>query len=116
MSAALRDERASVYSYSDTGTGGRAAPTYTKVDTYWTRRSTPTASEATVSGQAAQRIDAVFEFAGGVSVPADGAIRHQDGTLYKIVGVKLIRSTSGETDKIVDAVFADEMSLATVGD
>lgn len=114
MSAATRDERAEVFGYSDPGTGGRSNPTYTRLGTYWTRRGIPGMREVTIAGQASQTVDAVFEFSGAITIPGDGAVRHQDGTVYKITGVGLARGTASETDQIVLGVYADEMTLRIV--
>ena len=112
--SAMRDERAEVFEYADIGSDGRAAPSYSRTGTYWTRRGVPSAREGTTAGQASQSVDAVFEFAGGIEIPADGALRHQDGTYYKVVGVKLVRGTASEKVQVVEAVYADEQVLALV--
>jgi hypothetical protein len=112
MSASLRDERVKLYTYSNTGTGGRATPRYTFSVSRWARRAIPGSREATVAGQASQQVDAVFILPDRVGIDADGAIRAQDGTLYKITGVMPVRNTASIAEQIVFATYAAEMSLS----
>ncbi|HEX6576655.1 MAG TPA: hypothetical protein VF042_16925 [Gemmatimonadaceae bacterium] len=113
MSESSRDERVKVYSFSDAGTGGRAAPTYTYVRSYWGRRQRPSMREVTVAGQASQVADEVFELPGHAVIDQDGAIRSQSGTLYKITGVEPVKG-SVHSEIMVRAAYADEMQLVVV--
>lgn len=116
MSASLNDERTKVFTYSDVGTDGRATPSYALAGTYWSRRSTPSGREATIAGQAGMRLDAVFTFDGSVVLQADGALRAQDGTYYKITAVLPVRSTASLKEKIVYAEYSDEQLLTVAGE
>lgn len=108
----LRDQRLEVFGYSDEGTGGRSAPTYTLASTYWGRHASPSGSERTIAGQASQSVDAVFLFAGEATIPADGAIRTPDGEVFKVTAVLPRRYPSGLKRWQVYGVRADEMELS----
>lgn len=114
MSESLRDERVKLYTFSDAGTGGRVAPTYAYALSCWGRQAIPGSREATIASQASQSVDAIFVLPERVTVDDDGAIRGQNGTLYKITGVQPVRNTSSLSEQIVTAVYADEMSLTVV--
>lgn len=111
MSESLRDERVKLYTFSDTGSGGRYAPTFTYSVSCWGRQAVPGSREATIASQASQTVDAVFVLPERVSIDDDGAIRGQNGTLYKITGVQPVRNTSSLVEQIVTAVYADEQDL-----
>lgn len=72
VSEAFRDQRVKVYGYSDVGTDGRANPVYSGTETYWASMGAPNGREATIAGQANQRVDAVFMFSGEAVIPPDG--------------------------------------------
>lgn len=114
MSVELRDERVKLYTFSDTGSGGRAAPTYMYSVTRWGRREIPGSREATIAGQASQQVDAVFVLPDRVTIDGNGAIRGADGTLYKITGVYPVRNSASIVEQIVFATYSDEQSMTAV--
>ena len=110
MSEALRDERVKLYSFSDVATDGRVAPTYTYARTCWGRQAIPGSREATIAGQASQRVDAVFVIPEGIVVDQNGGIRGQDGTFYVVTGVLPVRNTASLREQIVFAENAEEQN------
>jgi hypothetical protein len=80
VSASLRKFRASVYTYSDAGSGGLLVARYTKSAStdadgdWWCARMQPSGREVTVAMKAEHRIDAVFGFAAHAPVTENGAI------------------------------------------
>jgi hypothetical protein len=92
VSASLRKFLASVYTYSDAGSGGLMASRYVKSASsdahgeWWCSRAVPTGKEVTVGMKADHRIDAVFGFAAQAPVSEHGAIVC-DGVQYLIRAV-----------------------------
>lgn len=111
MSESLRDERVSVYSYASVNDEGYARSTFTLTGTYWGRKASPGTREATIAGQASQRVDAVFVLPERATIDDDGAIKGQDGVMMKITGVQPVRNTASIVEQIITAVYSDEQNL-----
>jgi hypothetical protein len=80
VSASLRKFLASVYTYSDAGSGGLMSSRYVKSASsdahgdWWCARAQPSARELTIAAAAGHRLDAVFNFAAHAPVSENGAI------------------------------------------
>lgn len=80
MLLSFRRQRASLYAYTDVGANGRMASQYVKRASsaadgnWWCARSQPTGREITLTAQAGESIDAVFQFADEVLVDTKDAI------------------------------------------
>lgn len=118
MTVSLRTKRVGVYAYSDTGSGGLVAHTYTKVPSaasdgnWWASRGVPTGKEALVAQQSEHVADAVFGFDSDVPITPDGLIVDVAlGEAFKVIAVLARDTSTGEWQVLAefntDAVYTE---------
>jgi len=113
MSASSRDQRVSLFSYSNTGTDGIVSTVYTFTATRWARKEVPTGRELMLGEASEHKVDAVFTFAEEVSIPVPGLLRH--GSHYYEVRSVLPRRATREQHVLAEAVDVAQQSYTVVG-
>lgn len=84
--SSLRNRLISLYSYSDGGSGGFIASTYTLTGSFWGSFQEANSREITLAGGAKQRIDATAVLHLNVTVDLAGVVSPAPGEYYRIVG------------------------------
>jgi hypothetical protein len=115
MSIGMRNERVRIFTYSNTGSDGFMASTYTYVAERWARKELPSGREITVAAQAEHKVDAVFEFAAEVTVTRNGLLKH-DGDLYFVRSALKRKGLGGQPVIQVMAEYADKSNVTVTGE
>ncbi|HXE60751.1 MAG TPA: hypothetical protein VN607_08580 [Gemmatimonadaceae bacterium] len=118
MPISLRNRRVALYAYSNTGSGGLVAHTFTKTRSaaadgnWWASRSVPTGRESLKAMQAEHTADAMFGFGPEAPVDSDGAlIDIISGQEFRITAILPRDNVDAEQQVLAvfntDAVFTD---------
>ena len=116
MSASTRDQRFTVYAYSNVGTDGIVQTSYVRTNStaadkgWWGRVEEVNARESLIAEQQAHKVDVLIEFGDEVTgISTDGAVRHlASSTLYKITGVKKARAARAimvHAERVDDEIY-----------
>lgn len=118
MPLSMRNRRVALYDYSDAGSGGLVAHTYTKHvsaaadGNWWASRSVPTGRESLKAMQSEHTADALFGFGPEAPIAADGALKDiLTGETFRIEAILPRDNTQAEQQVLAvfntDAVFTE---------
>ncbi len=88
----LRDQMLRLYSRSNTGAPGRVRPTFNFSAQWWGRLDVGSSTVNEAQGKAQLKYDARAEFADECTVPANGVLKDESGTMWWIRGITAIRT------------------------
>lgn len=89
----LRDQMLRLYARSNSNAApGRVRPTFTFSAQWWGRLDVGSSNVHEAQGKAQLKYDARAEFADECSVPANGVLKDEDGTMWWIRGITAVRT------------------------
>ena len=89
----LRDQMLRLYTRTNQGTRGNVRDVFVFSNQWWGRIDTLTSSVRNAQDKAQLKYDAQAQFADECSVPSQGVLKDQDGTMWWLRGVTRVRIT-----------------------
>src|ERR1017187_628558 len=89
----LRDQMLRLYARSNAGRGCTVRPVFTFTAEWWGRVDTLTSSTHSAQDKLQLKFDAQAQFADECTVPANGVLKDESGTLWWLRGIVKIRAT-----------------------
>jgi hypothetical protein len=108
-----RDTRVRIYSYSDAGTNGVVASTYTFVREVWGRFAPMSANERSVAEAASHERRATFGFQDGIPLD-EHMLLVAHGDAYKVHGIPHPGTYAPGMEREVEAIWVDKASITLV--
>lgn len=88
----LRDQMLRLYTRTDQGAQGNVRDVFTFSAAWWGRIDTLTSNVRNAQDKAELRYDAQAQFADECTVPAQGILKDEDGTIWWLRGVTAVRA------------------------
>lgn len=89
----LRDQMLRLYARSNTGIRGNVRPTFTFTAQWWGRIDTLSSQVRDAQEKAQLKFDAQAQFADECTVPSNGILKDESGTIWWLRGITAVRIT-----------------------